>query len=133
MATWIQAKELLTKKYPAKVNEDLKELGFDNLEIEFKTTENRTQSVIIQKIPFGVEWLQVLSGIGEIPPNKLEYSLERCLLLPFGGIVSLQGLHFLRESLPLDDLTPERLINVIETIVRFADQLEKDFVGGDEN
>lgn len=130
MAIWDQVKGHLKNKYNA---QEINLQGFEQLHFVLDTTESRTQTVIVQKIPFGVEMIQIMSAIGPIPPTKIDFALENAIFLPFGGIVKAAGMHFVRENLPLEDLKPDKFDMLIETISGFADQLEQSCIGGDEH
>ena len=128
MATWQQVRELLQKEYPIK--EDKGEF----LMINFKISETRTQIVGVNKRESSGagDWVEIMSPIGDVPPVLLDKVLAKAYEMVFGGIVKCSDLHFLRDTLPLEDLTPDRLVQTLHAIVGKADSIEKECLGTDK-
>ena len=134
MATWNDIKGYIQKQYPnAQQIELLKELNMEGFEFELETGKNRTQKICVQKVPFGIEMIQILSLIGKIERDKVDFALEKAIYLPFGGLIKMHGMHFIRENVIIDNLSPDKLTMLIESIAGFADALEEEFIGGDAN
>ena len=129
MATWNQVRELIQTTFPTN-----RDFG-DCLKINFKLDEERSQLLFIERrVSQGAgDWIQVSSPIGIIPPEKMDELLEEVYNVVFGGVVKIEGKHYLRESMPLEDISSERLMSVMASVNIFADDLEKKYVGGDEN
>ena len=127
MATWQQVKELIQSKYPTRVIDE------NFLRVELRITETRSQILGIRKTTSqsNAEWVQVCSPIGLIPTEKLNDALKKVNEIVFGGLVMMHDKHFLRECIPLSEISSEGLITVINVIVGFADEIEEEFLGVD--
>jgi hypothetical protein len=96
---------------------------------------NRTQLVFIQKIKSqnGAIWLQISSPIGLIEDDEINDALEMLNDKICGGMVKIGERHFIRECLPIDDLSPEQFVSIMEIVFGIADEMEEHFTGTDDN
>jgi hypothetical protein len=129
VATWKQIKDFIRSNYNLQVDEG------DFFQMVFEVDDNRSQIVFIQKAKSqaGAIWLQICSPIGAIEDDEINDALEMLNDKICGGMVKIEDQHFIRECLPIDDLSPEQFVTVMEIIIGVADEMEECFIGSDDN
>jgi hypothetical protein len=129
MATWKQIKDFIRSNY--KLQED----DGDFFQMTFDIDDNRSQVVFIQKVKSqsGAIWLQMSSPIGLIEDDEINDALEMLNEKICGGMVKIAEKHFIRECLPIDDLSPEQFVAIMEIVIGVADEMEERFIGSDDN
>lgn len=104
--------------------------------IEIRTEYNRTQVI---EITFGMgpqneQMLYLWSNIAPATQiNDPWYLLQYNANLTYGGIAMRDQMLFLMDSVPVYNLEPQTLTIILTYIATTADQLEKQFVGYDNN
>jgi len=129
MATWKQIKDFIRSNF------NLQEDEGDFFQMTFNLENDRTQLAFVQKIKSQNEaiWMQISSPIGLIEDDEINYALEMLNEKMCGGMVKIGEKHFIRECLPIDDLSPEQFVAVMEILVGVADEMEERLIGGDDN
>jgi hypothetical protein len=129
MATWKQIKDFIRSNYSLQEDEG------DFFQMTFELDDDRSQVVFIQKTKSqnGSVWLQMSSPIGLIEDDEINDALEMLNDKMCGGMVKIGERHFIRECLPVDDLSPEQFVAVMEIIIGVADEMEERFIGSDDN
>ena len=129
MATWKQIKDFIRSNFKLQEDEG------DFFQLTFELENNRTQLVFIQKIKSqnGEIWLQISSPIGLIEDDEINDALEMLNDKICGGMVKIGEKHFIRECLPIDDLSPEQFVAIMEIVFGIADEMEEHFTGTDDN
>ncbi|MCL2063403.1 MAG: hypothetical protein FWG98_03390 [Candidatus Cloacimonetes bacterium] len=133
MATWNEVKNVLHQKFNAVAKND------SLLQIRLLLPNNRLQDVFIhlQKTlsttKYDDNWIQFYSPIGVIPEKLLNPVLE--LLSEkniFGELVLDNGIHCIRHSVSLADISTEHYLFEMQLIGMLADNIEKEFLGVDK-
>jgi hypothetical protein len=129
---WFEVKNYLKSKYKV-ANEDENMLAFGFSFGEGK--QERSQIVLVRYAESGddIPWVVIISRIGEIIPRRVDTALEYIAEHICGGMIKIGDGHFIRHALLLNDINAERLDAMIRAVVSLADEVEKNFVGGDEN
>jgi hypothetical protein len=129
MATWKQVKDFIRGNY------ELQEDEGDFFKMTFGLENNRSQVACIQKTKSqnGSIWMQISSPIGVIEDDEVNDALEMLNDKICGGMVKIGERHFIRACLPVDDLSPEQFVTIMEIVVGIADEMEERFIGTDEN
>jgi len=129
MATWKQIKDFIRSNYSLQEDEG------DFFQMTFEVDNSRTQVVFIQKTKSasGILWVQISSPIGFIEDDEINDALEMLNDKICGGMVKIGERHFIRECMPIDDLSPEQFVAVLEIVVGVADEMEERFIGTDDN
>jgi len=126
LATWEDVKAYIRNKYKLQDDKD------DFFSMVFDLSGDRTQIVFIKKASAdGRVWVEINSPVGVIPQNKLDAALTMLDDKICGGLVKIGQKHFVRHSAPIDDLSAEELSVPLAAVTATADDLEKEFVGGD--
>ncbi|MCL2063402.1 MAG: hypothetical protein FWG98_03385 [Candidatus Cloacimonetes bacterium] len=130
MATWLQVKERLSQQW------NIIEPAENIVRISFNTSGDRKQQIIIENVQdaFGNHWVQFYSYIGMLPENKINQVLAKInSTVVCGGLVKskIHEYHYLRQTLNISEISIERVMGLILTIISFADDLEKQFIGSD--
>jgi hypothetical protein len=97
--------------------------------------EIRSQLVTVKKCETaGHEvWVHIISRVGEIPPKRIFSALEAVDDNIAGGLVKINDDIYVRHTVPIEHLEADELLRMMDSILMIADELEKEFVGGDEN
>jgi hypothetical protein len=129
MATWKQIKDFIRNNYKLQEDEG------DFFQMTFDIDDNRSQLIFIQKMKSqnGAIWLQMSSPIGLIEDDEINDALEMLNEKICGGMVKIGEKHFIRECLPIDDLSPEQFVAIMEIVLGVADEMEERFIGSDDN
>ena len=129
MATWKEIKDFIRNNYNLQKDEG------DFFQMTFEIDENRSQLVFVQKTKSqsGDIWIQIASPIGLIEDDEINDALEMLNDAMCGGMVKMGERHFVRHCMPIDELSPDQFIKSMNIIVGVADDMEKRFIGGDDN
>ena len=129
MANWNGVRDFIKGKYTVAKDDG------DYLAMVFNTTDGRDQLVSVKKIQTGQGevWVQISSPVGYIPIKYMDDALELLDNKMCGGLVKIGDKHFVRHCMPVADLSTEELDDPLHIVINVADELEKKFVGGDEN
>jgi len=128
MASWDQVKNFIKGNYKVQSDEG------DFFKMVFELGNDRTQMVFVQKIDTtknGI-WIQMSSPVGIIKQEKINKVLEVLNDKVCGGLVKIGDKHFIRHCLPIDSMSLDEFSVPLSFITSSADDLEKKFVGGDE-
>ena len=130
MATWNEVKGFLQSNFPTKLIND-QMLG---IEIPLQG-KDRSQYLLIGMD--STEWygevFMICSCIGTIPEHKLNDVLSDIFGKVIGGLVAVNGTHYLRENIPASEYQQDTFLKQMGSIARIADELEEKFVGGDKH
>jgi hypothetical protein len=128
MVNWDTLKDFIKKNYQAK-NDDGKSI---NIEQAFES--GRTQLVNVSKHEIDDKvWVHILSRVGTIAADKLNEALELLYKQRIGGLVQVNGKHFVRHCIPIDDLSTEEFDKPMRHVAAVADALEEKYIGTDRN
>ncbi|GBU26766.1 hypothetical protein R84B8_00278 [Treponema sp. R8-4-B8] len=128
MASWDQVKNFIRSNYKVQNDEG------DFFKMVFDLSNDRTQMVFVQKVQTkqnGI-WIQISSPVGIIGQEKMNKALETLNDKVCGGLVKIGDKHFVRHCMPIDDMSLDEFAVPLTFITSSADDLEKKFVGGDE-
>lgn len=96
--------------------------------------ENRSQLVLVDHEQQSSRLLvEVLSRVGEIASSRVSKALEVIAKRYFVGLEKMGDLYFVRVTLNMNYVPLSEIGAMVELVGRTADQLEKEFCGGDEN
>ena len=96
--------------------------------------ENRTQLVLVDHEQQANRLLvEVVSRVGEIATSRLPKALEAIGKKYFVGLEKMGDLYYVRVTLDMNYVPMSAIGNLVELVSRTADNLEKEFCGGDEN
>jgi hypothetical protein len=129
MASWNAVKDFLKKNYTNVQDNDT------SVSFTVGWNDGRSQLVIalVQTNNAGEEWLSLNSPVGAISTAKLNAALESIGEYICGGLVKIGEKHFVRHAAPMADLSEQELLAPLNNITTTADEIEKEFVGGDVN
>jgi len=97
------------------------------------TTGERTQLVVVRRVT-GEDahpWAQITSPIAKAADVDLERLLELAAGVVVGGVVALDGVAVLRDSIPLQDAALAVFARSFRLVVDAADRLEEELTGTD--
>lgn len=95
---------------------------------------NRTQLVLVDHEQQENRLLvEVVSRVGEIATSRLPKALEAIGKKYFVGLEKMGDLYYVRVTLDMNYVPMTAIGNLVELVGRTADNLEKEFCGGDEN
>lgn len=97
------------------------------------TTGERTQLVVVRQSvgDDGHVWAQIASPIAKVSDVDLARLVERAGTLVVGGVVSLDGVAVLRDSIPLSDAGLAVFERSFRLVVDAADRLEEELTDTD--
>lgn len=128
MASWSALTEYVNRKYNvAEQNEDMMKMIFD-------VGDLRTQLVFLWKQTlFGgeEEWVQIDSPFGNINRVDLPSVVRHAGDMVCGGVASVGDTLTYRHSVPLGNLDINEFERPLTLVMSTADQLERQFTGGD--
>lgn len=95
---------------------------------------DRTQLVLVDHEQQESRLLvEVVSRVGEIAASRLPKALEVIGKKYFVGLEKMGDLYYVRVTLNMNYVPLSEIGGVVELVGRTADNLEKEFCGGDEN
>ncbi|MDE6294228.1 MAG: hypothetical protein K2L88_06380 [Clostridiales bacterium] len=95
---------------------------------------NRTQLVLVDHEQQSNRLLvEVLSRVGEIASSRVPKALEYIGKKFFVGLEKMGDLYYVRITLNMNYVPLEEIGAMVELVGRTADELEKEYCGGDEN
>ncbi|MDE7165240.1 MAG: hypothetical protein K2O04_07470 [Clostridiales bacterium] len=95
---------------------------------------DRTQLVLVDHEQQSNRLLvEVLSRVGEIASSRVAKALEYIGKKYFVGLEKMGDLYYVRITLNMNYVPLEEIGAMVELVGRTADELEKEFCGGDEN
>lgn len=97
------------------------------------TTGERTQLVVVRRSA-GEDahpWVEIASPVAKVADLDLPTLLERAAAAVVGGIVAVDGVAVLRDSIPLEDAGLAVFERSFRLIVETADALEHELTGSD--
>jgi hypothetical protein len=130
MATWTEVEGFIRNNYKLEKDEG------DFFQMLFELDNDRSQIVFVQKFTTGGSgnvWIQISSPVGVIKQSDLNKALEVLNDKVCGGLVKIGEKHFVRHCLPIEDLSSAEFDTPLRIVISVADDLEKQFVGGDEH
>jgi hypothetical protein len=97
------------------------------------TTGERTQLVVVRQSDGtdGHPWVQIASPVAKLADLDLPKLLELAGASVVGGVIALDGVAVLRDSIPLEDAGLAVFERSFRLIVETADELEKELTGTD--
>lgn len=127
--TWDEVKSYLSSNYHLTETEN-----FLKITLRFTDDGDRTQLVLIEHSqPSDKLYVEVTSRVGEISPRRLEGVLEMLGKKRFGSLVKIGDNYYVKHALIMNFTPLNVLSDFVGLIGGLADDLEKEFVGGDEN
>ncbi|MGD9531510.1 hypothetical protein [Pseudonocardia sp.] len=105
----------------------------DELWFNLPTTGERTQLVVVRQSDGddGHPWVQIASPVAKLSDLDLPKLLELAGASVVGGVIALDGVAVLRDSIPLEDAGLAVFERSFRLIVETADELEKELTGTD--
>lgn len=95
---------------------------------------NRSQLVLVDHEQQSNRLLvEVLSRVGEIASSRVPKALEYIGKKFFVGLEKMGDLYYVRITLNMNYVPLEEIGAMVELVGRTADELEKEYCGGDEN
>lgn len=126
-ASWEDVVAYLKGKYKLEVVGDKVRFGF-----RFK--DDRTQVVVVgHEDKEDRMYVVITSRVGFIAPARLPKVLEKMAAMIYGSLIKMGEEYFLKVSLDMNHMPLEEMDQIIGFVTSLADNLEKEFVGGDEN
>ena len=107
----------------------------DWLKIIVNCQDRRSQMVFVNKLDESYKtgsWIQIASPCGIINNNDLNSVLEYLGNEFCGGLVKIGNHHFVRDTMPIDDLSPKEFDAPFQYVASYADIIERKWVGGDK-
>lgn len=102
--------------------------------LSYPNDNDRTQLVVVDHAQQSDRLLvEITSRVGEIVPRRLDGALEKVAGMYFVGLVKMGDEYYVRMTLNMNYTPLEEVKKTISLVGGFADDLEKEFVGGDEN
>lgn len=127
MATWDDLVSYLKSNYKIAVEKP----GF--LGLGFNSGDGRSQRVIVEVAgndEIGV-WAKVFSPVADFSAKSLEAACREASNLVCGGIMVLDDVIWLSDSIPLANLDANEIDFPLRAVVATADILEQKLTGGD--
>ena len=130
MATWTDLKAYIHNTY--KVADEREDL----IKLIFEEEGLRSQLVLVRYVQHAgtnIDWIQIESPFGELGQLDLPAVLQAVGNTLVGGIALFDGRYVtFRHSAPLADLSIAEFEMPLHLVTVTADQLEKQFTGGDK-
>jgi len=127
MTTWMDVKRFVEANYRfEEVNDSL-------LKLLFETGDLRSQLVFVgyDKSGADVEWIRVNSPVGPVQQLDLHGAATRLGDKIVGGLVIIGDYVYVTNSVPLQNLDANELVEPMLRVMSIADELEKEMLGTD--
>lgn len=127
MATWSEIREFARSRYSV----DEEEGG---LALTAAFSSGRTQKLLIRPYEaMGATFLEFRAAVCRLRDLPPEEALRRNITLPIGAFALVDEIYVLIYRMPTENVDPSEFELPINTLVRFADELESKYSkGGDE-
>lgn len=127
--TWTDVVRYLESTYKTDRAGDMIKIVF-----VYPDDNNRTQLVLVDHEQQTNRLLvEVLSRVGEIASSRVSKALEYIGKKFFVGLEKMGDLYYVRITLNMNYVPLDEIGAMVELVGRTADELEKEYCGGDEN
>ena len=104
----------------------------DKMRLGFRFDDNRAQLVLMSHEDKGDRtFVVIMSKVGAIPVEKLPAALNYMASLVYGSLVKMGDNYFVKTCVDTSFMPLEKMDDLIQFTAGQADQMERDFCGGD--